>query len=135
MIFIDSNIWCYYFDKSSKEHQTVAKKLEYIISREHIAINTVIAMEVSHFLVKNLGPTRAKEKLHVFLEWPMTFVDFDYEQMINAFSKLYEWSHLGIGGRDATILAAMKKIGAKKLVTHDSDFDEVEEIEVIDPLK
>jgi predicted nucleic acid-binding protein len=54
MILIDSNIWNYYFDQSSKEHEYVIRAVEKFIEKEEIVINTVIVMEVSHFLVKNL---------------------------------------------------------------------------------
>gem|GEM_PF-2889396 len=27
LIFVDSNIWCYYFDRSAKEHNAVSKRM------------------------------------------------------------------------------------------------------------
>jgi predicted nucleic acid-binding protein len=66
MILIDSNIWSYYFDQSSKEHEYVIRPVEKFIEKEEIVINTVIVMEVSHFLVKNLGAAIGKEKIEIF---------------------------------------------------------------------
>jgi predicted nucleic acid-binding protein len=54
LIFIDSNIWCYYFDRSAQEHNIVSDKLEKVLEGRG-AINTVIEMEVAHYLIKNLG--------------------------------------------------------------------------------
>ena len=43
-------------------------------------------------------------------------------------------NYLGIGGRDATLLAAMKKTNATKILTHDVAFKGVDWLEVIDPI-
>jgi len=34
LIFVDSNIWCYYFDRSTKEHDIVSEKLENALGSE-----------------------------------------------------------------------------------------------------
>jgi predicted nucleic acid-binding protein len=54
LIFVDSNIWCYYFDRSSQEHNIVSDKLEQVLDGG-VAINTVVELEVAHYLIKNLG--------------------------------------------------------------------------------
>jgi predicted nucleic acid-binding protein len=135
MIFIDSNIWCYFFDESSKEHRKVSLFIEKAIEREEILINTPVVMEVSHFLVKNLGPIAGRKKIDVFLGFPLVIESLDYSSTKNSISMLCEYSHGGIGGRDATILACMKKTGTKKFVTHDSSFKNIEWLDVTDPVK
>ena len=45
------------------------------------------------------------------------------------------YSHRGIGGRDATILATAEKLGEKMIVTHDKVFRGLECLEVIDPVR
>jgi predicted nucleic acid-binding protein len=47
LIFVDSNIWCYYFDRSTTEHDVVSERLEDALE-SGVAINTVVAMEVAH---------------------------------------------------------------------------------------
>jgi predicted nucleic acid-binding protein len=69
LIFVDSNIWCYYFDRSAKEHNAVSKSLEQVLE-DGVAINTVVTMEVAHYLIKSLGP-EGKRKMDVFLSYPM----------------------------------------------------------------
>ena len=33
LIFIDSNIWCYYFDRAAQEHNIVSEKLEHALEK------------------------------------------------------------------------------------------------------
>ena len=51
MLTIDTNIWAYYFDDASPLHGRVANPVEKALRSQPIAINTVIIMEVAHFLV------------------------------------------------------------------------------------
>lgn len=134
MILIDSNIWCYYFDESSKEHKSVVKLLEEALTSEKVLVNTVIIMELAHFLIKNLGPIIGRKKLQTFLEFPIIIVDLDYNQAKKSLDFLYEYSHLGIGGRDATLLAAMKKAKTNTIITHDEAFKRLDWLSVKDPI-
>ncbi|MCS4542192.1 MAG: hypothetical protein HY929_07750 [Euryarchaeota archaeon] len=63
MIVIDSNIWNYYFDETTKENKFIIKALDKSVKKEEIAINTVILIKVSHYLVKRLGPKEGKSKI------------------------------------------------------------------------
>ncbi len=91
-------------------------------------------MEVSHFLVKNLGPIRGGEKINSFLSFPIVVEDLDYSTTLESIEQLKRYSHLGIGGRDATILAFMKRSSSKKIMTHDGAFKKVDWLEVTDPV-
>ena len=133
MIFIDTNIWCYFFDEKSKEHKKASKFIKNILGREEIVINTIVAMELSHYLVKILGPVHGKKKIEAFLSFGFIIDELDFAASKNSIDILCEYSHKGIGGRDATILASMKRYKIKKLATHDNSFKEIGEIEVFDP--
>lgn len=133
MIFVDSNIWCYYFTKDAKEHERVAKYINGILQKERILMNSLIVMEVVHYLIKNFGPVKGKEVSDHFLSFPFVVEDFAYEDLRSAVTILAEHSHTGIGGRDATILATMTRRGTTKLVTHDQAFKKVRGVDVIDP--
>lgn len=135
MLFIDSNIWCYYFDESSKEHMAVSTYLDSILDKKQIVMNNLVVMEISHYLIKNLGSVKGKEKAREMLEFPFIIQDFDYYLLLNSIELLSHYTHTGIGGRDATILATMKKLGIKQLLTHDKAFKKIDFIEVIDPLE
>jgi predicted nucleic acid-binding protein len=133
LTFIDSNIWCYYFDRYAQEHNIVAESLERILAEDDVVINTVVAIEVAHYLIKNLGP-KGKKKADVFLSYPIVIADFDQSIARKAIEYLAKYSQTGIGGRDATILASMQEHGIKRLMTHDRAFSRIDFIEVIDPV-
>ena len=132
LIFVDSNIWFYYFNRSATEHEAVAEKLEQILENG-VAINTVVAMEVAHFLIKSLG-SEGKRKVDVFLSYSMEIVDFDQYLARKSVEYLAKYSQTGIGGRDATILASMQELGTRKLMTHDRAFKRLDFIDVVDPV-
>ncbi len=117
LIFVDSNIWCYYFNRSAQEHGVVSERLEKVLE-DGVAINTVVAMEVAHYLIKSLG-SEGMRKMDVFLSYPMEIIDFDQYLARKSVEYLAKYSHTGIGGRDATILASMEELGTRKLMTHD----------------
>ena len=54
MTFIDTNIWSYYFDARLPEHKHVRDPLNNVLKNREVAINTVIVMEVAHYLPRNL---------------------------------------------------------------------------------
>ena len=136
ILTIDTNIWAYYFDSDTPEHARVAERVEESLKKgEQVVINTVIVLELAHFLVKNLGPVEGGEKLDVFLGYPFSIADLDYATALESIEMLKRYSHLGIGGRDATILAVMRKTGTNRIMTHDEALKRVDWVEAIDPLQ
>ena len=134
MLIIDSNIWAYYFDEDAAEHDFVVDDVEEALRSERIAINTVIIIEVAHFLIKNLGPLIGRNKLSIFLSFPFRIVDLNYELTLRALDLLAKYSHLGIGGRDATILATAETLNINEIMTHDEAFKRIEWLKTIDPV-
>ncbi len=118
LIFIDSNIWCYYSDRSDQEHDLVSDKLEKVLE-DRVAINTVIEMEVGHCLIKNLG---LEGKIDTFSSYPTVVVNFDQHLARKSIEYLTRYSQTGIGGRGATILASMKELKIDTLMTPRSGF-------------
>lgn len=134
ILIIDTNIWAYYFDRDSPEHRYVVEPVEKALRSDRVAINTVIIMELAHFLIKNLGPVEGGEKLALFLRFPLVISDFDYRSSLDSAEMLKRYSHLGVGGRDATVLALMHRAGVKKIMTHDEALKKVDWLEVNDPV-
>ena len=132
LIFVDSNIWCYYFDRSAQEHDAVSESLEQVLE-DGVAVNTVVAMEVAHYLIKSLG-SEGKRKVDIFLSYPMEMIDFNQYLARKSVEYLAKYSQTGIGGRDATILASMEELGTRKLMTHDRAFKRLDFVEVVDPI-
>ena len=131
---VDSNIWAYYLDADAPEHKFVVLEVRKAL-REGVLINTVVVMEVAHFLIKNLGPVLGREKLDVFLGFPMQVEDLSLDLVIVSVDELCKYSHLGIGGRDATLLATMRRRRANRIVTHDEALKRVPDIKAIDPIR
>ena len=134
MILVDSDIWCFYFDESAKEHGKVAKTLENILKKEQVLSNSVVVTEVSHFLVKNLGPRSGKAKVDVLLSFPMAIADLDFHLTRSSIDMLCDYSHTGIGGRGSTLLATLKQAKTNKILTHDAAFKKIDWVDVVDPL-
>ena len=122
-------------DNDCPEHQSVVGPVEKALKSEQIAINTIIVMELAHFLVKSLGAPIGGEKMDEFLRFPLVITDFDYRHALGAIETLKKQSHLGIGGRDATLLAMMEGAGDKRIMTHDEALKKVDWLECIDPVK
>jgi predicted nucleic acid-binding protein len=135
MLTIDTNIWAYYFDRDCPEHESVVGSVEKALKSERIAVNTIIVMELAHFLVKSLGPSIGGEKLDQFLRFPLIIADFDYKHALSAIEMLKKYSHMGIGGRDATLLAMMDVAGEKRIMTHDEALKKVDWLKPIDPVE
>ena len=134
ILTIDTNIWAYYFDREAPEHKYVEKPVDKAIRSEQISVNTVIVMELSHFLVKNLGPVLGGEKLNFFLSYPLVIEELDYKAALGSIEELKRYSHLGIGGRDATILYFVRHLGSKKIMTHGSALKRIDWLDTIDPI-
>jgi predicted nucleic acid-binding protein len=131
-ILIDSNIWAYYLDSTTTEHKKVVNPVRRAL-RGEVWINTVVQIEVAHYLVKRLGPVLGAEKAEKFLSYPFRVDELTVERVREAVEILKEYSHLGIGGRDATLLATMKAAGIRTLMTHDEALKRVEWVKAIDP--
>jgi hypothetical protein len=44
------------------------------VKKEEIVVNTVIIIEVAHYLIKRLGGVKGKEKVEIFLQLPMKII-------------------------------------------------------------
>ena len=139
MIFVDSNMWCYYFDQRLPEHGYVREPMRKIIKTEEITCNTVIVMEVAHYLVRHFPAKIARKKIECFVNLEnMKIVDFDKQAMMEALENLTEHAYThGLGGRDATVIATMKMLQVNKILSHDDIFKRLATklaIEAIDPI-
>jgi predicted nucleic acid-binding protein len=134
MILIDANIWAYYFDSTLSEHTHVKKPVESALRRHHAVINTTITIETLHYLVRRLGPLAGGEKGRIFLAYDLPLLLFDNESIDLTHRKLCEYHHLGIGGRDASLLATMEQHEITTIMTHDQAFKQIPDITVKDPL-
>ncbi len=140
MIFIDSNIWCYYFDQRLPEHQLVREPIRQILkSSQEIVCNTIVVMEIAHYLVRHFREKDARSKIEHFVKLGnMKIVDFDSKAMAESLDTLLNYNYsYGLGGRDSTILASMNLNSIKTLMTHDSVLKRLSDktpLKIIDPI-
>ncbi len=142
MIAIDSMIWIYNCDAKAPEHKNVRLWLEGeknqkgIIDSEEILVNTVIVMEVVHNLRRRAQlPSELVYGyvLNMVTLRNMTVAPLDGELLhvgMHAFERYYKY---GIGGRDATILAAMLKWKTDTIATHDENLLKITDFKRVDP--
>jgi predicted nucleic acid-binding protein len=140
MLFVDSNIWCYYFDQRLPEYASVRDSMREIIRSQQIACNTVIAMEVAHYLVRHFTEKIACKKIETFINLTnIDIADFNRQTLNQTIETLLSYAYTeGLGGRDATVIACMKLHNIKKIVSHDDVFKRLAnklELEVIDPAR
>lgn len=133
IIFVDSNYWIYLFDKTTNEHESVKNHFHEIYDKAVLAINTVVMMEVMHYLVKRLGPDIAKEKWDVFSSIDFVVGNLEFEDLDSIFTTLCKYSHTGIGGRDATIISFLETNRISMICTYDKAFKKVPNLEIINP--
>jgi predicted nucleic acid-binding protein len=134
IIFIDSNYWIYLFDQTTDEHSFVKAHFEQIFNNTKLAVNLIVMIEVMHYLVKRLGTTVAKEKWELFSSMDFIVRGLEFEDLENIFSELCKYTHIGIGGRDATILDFLNSNKIFKICTHDKSFKKIPNLEIIDPI-
>ncbi|MHA1992007.1 MAG: type II toxin-antitoxin system VapC family toxin [Candidatus Hodarchaeales archaeon] len=134
LIFIDSNYWIYLFDETTVEHIDVKKHFEKFYDQYQFVINIPVMIEVMHYLVKRLGANLAKPKWDLFSSMNFIYDDLTFQDLDLVFNELSDFTHAGIGAREATILTSMKKLSVQKICTHDKSFKQVPNIEVIDPI-
>ena len=145
MITVDSNIWIYYLDPTVSEHEYVSNYIEDLIRNEQLLSSTIIWLEVSHYLYRTTSIKKeilARTLSKLLRLSSMHVVDFDMELYFETIRLLGEFRHdrrasFSIGGRDAGIVAMMKKHNVKTIVTHDTDFIKLADkgvIQIYDPI-
>ncbi|MHA1291986.1 MAG: type II toxin-antitoxin system VapC family toxin [Promethearchaeota archaeon] len=133
---IDSNIIVYALNSDLPEHND-CKQLFIDISqgKETVAIPSIVFMEGYHALVYQFKfeSSEIKKRLITILE-SENIVIFD----ISTTTILYAFeiaSQYNTGGRDSLIAASLLENNVHEIYSHDSDFDSVEELVRIDPIK
>jgi predicted nucleic acid-binding protein len=109
-----------------------------IIKSEKIACNTLIVMEVAHYLVRHFPEKVARKKIETFINLAnIDIVDFNRQALSQTIETLLAYAYNeGLGGRDATVIASVKLQNIKKIVSHDDIFKRLAnklELEVINP--
>jgi len=102
--------------------------------KEGIILNVASFIEVAHYF-RALGEPEFSSRMDELRNLrTLTLAELDMTTADQALRFLARYGKIGIGGRDAVILATMKLHGIKRILTHDRDFGKVKEIRVVDPI-
>lgn len=141
-MLIDSQIWIYYLDPNAEENEKVTLFMEGshkngVLFTEKIISNPVIPMEVAHSIFANLSLSIVDSYevvTSIFNAENIELKDFDKENLFDGLKILANYRMQGIGGRDAMLLATMKKYNVPTLVTNDKNLLKLTELKRIDPI-
>ena len=130
-LYVDSNYWIYWMDRRQPEHRFVLKAMRAAI-KEGILLNLTTIIEVAHYF-RTLNASEFSSRMDKLRNLKtLTLVELDSITADKAIEILGRYAALGIGGRDAVILATMQVHGVKGILTHDKDFERVKGIRVTD---
>ncbi len=131
---MDTNYWIYWFDERLPEHDSVDDVMQRTIQND-VVVSTVTLMEVAHYF-KMIPPDILNEKMRMIADLStLSLVDFTSTIIQSSINLLSIYGPTGLGSRDCVILATMKSVGSKTLLTHDQSFKKVKEIKVIDEIR
>jgi predicted nucleic acid-binding protein len=132
-IYVDSNYWIYWMDSRHPEHHYVCKTMRAAV-REGILLNLTSLLEVAHYF-RGLAEAEFSSRMDKLRSLTtLNLAELDTGTADEALRILARYSNIGIGGRDAVVLATMQLHGVKRILTHDRDFRKIKGIRVIDPI-
>ena len=134
MIYIDTNIFVYAIQKHLEYGKACSKILDDINNEKLEATSSVLVLsEFISVLVRLRKIDQGisiKESLEAVLSLPITWFDMDIFTLEKA--STYNFN---ISGMDYIHLATMEINSIVKIISADADFDKVEIVKRIDPLK
>lgn len=119
MYCLDANVWVYYFDAGLPEHSIVSTPVSDLVADQPLFTTTVLQMEVIHYLCNQLADSQTIVDRFLTLE-DMLVADLTREDVTVAAELLHNYANVGVGGRDATVIAAMRRYDVSTLWTHDA---------------
>lgn len=138
MYCLDANIWIYFLDAELDEHETVREPVSAVVADQPLFTTTVLQMEVVQYLHKQLADSQTAVERFINLSDTVT-ADLTKEDVTVAAELLGTHSETGIGGRDATVVAAMDRHNVSELWTHDTDLkrlgDRIDWLTIADPVE
>lgn len=137
MYCLDANVWIYFLDSSLSEHDRVFEDVSTIVRSKPMFAPTVVQMEVVHYVANQLpnpGPTIER----ILSAEDVQVADLTKGDVRRASELLREFEQAGIGGRDASVLAAMERHDVSPLWTHDEALlrmgERLDWLDVTDPV-
>lgn len=123
---LDANVWVYYFDEGLEEHEAVASAVDPVLESEPLFLTTVLQMEVVHYLANQLADSEPVVEAFLDLDG-VVVAELTTRDVDRASELLADHANVGLGGRDASVLAAIERHEVVELWTHDEAFASVAE--------
>lgn len=138
MVCLDANVWIYFLDGDLDEHASVRAPVERVLREQPVFTTTVLQMEVVHYLSNQLAESERAIDRFLALE-DVTVGELTATDVERAADLLGDHPETGIGGRDATVVAAMERHDVSRLWTHDEGLcrlgERVDWLDVTDPVE
>ena len=128
MIFVDSNIWIFSEMKEYPQHEMASKKLDALLKKDSVLINTIIISEVFHKLYRLISLEESLRRTRNIVNSPrVAYLPIEKDTILRAM----ELTKRGMRINDAII--AQHSLDAKAAVFTDDtkDFRKVERLKVI----
>lgn len=137
MCCLDASVWVYFQDAELPEHDPVRGPVADLLRSAPLFTTTVLQMEVVHYLHTRLED--GEEPVEIFLTMAdVAVAELTRADVARAADLLADHGDTGIGGRDATVLAAMERHDVTRLWTHDAALgrmaDRLDWLDVNDPV-
>ena len=128
IIGLDANIICYALDEEYPENKKAGKLILNLSTENKIALNPTTLHETYHTLVfgQKWIPQDAVKTLKMLLKHP--YIEFFNQTMKNSIIALNLSVQLGLGGRDALIIANFLANKIPTMYTHDRELVKLEKI-------
>lgn len=138
MYCLDANVWVYFFDADLEEHERVEPAVSSVLSSEPLFTTTVLQMEVVHYVSNQLAESEAILEEFFGMDG-VNVTELTPADVERAAALLDDYANTGLGGRDASVLAAIERHDVSELWTHDEAFATVardlDDLTVRDPVK
>ena len=132
MIFLDSWVWIEFFQEDEKSEQ--AQKVIEEMQQEGGVITSLVLTEVRYQMRRKFGEQKADEITALITSFDaLKIMPVTEEVAVYAADlrhKYYERSSNQISYADTIHIATAKMAKCDKLYTGDSDFDDIEEVEI-----
>lgn len=132
-MFIDSIVWIGAKLKRDQWHEKSVPIINKFLNKEIniVYITDYIVLESVNFLLRKAGFEVALESLNLFkIHERIKIINVDTELFERTCEIFTEYPGLSI--TDASIVAAMEKVGVKKLCSFDGGFDKIRWVERLD---
>ena len=131
-LFLDANVFLYALGGESPYREDCRAVLSAVAEGRVVGVtNTEVLQEVLHVRKRRLGANDATAAVRAAAALVAEVLPVGAEEMLTACDLLDRHGHLS--ARDALHVAVMRNAGISRLVSVDSDFDVVKEVERLKP--